>query len=267
MNLFGLPEISKELDEFTLIHRTKYLNIYMQLIQRCQSMTNEELSGYNEKHHILPKCMGGTNDKSNLVLMPVRYHIMAHIILVEIYPENFKLNYAIQLMFYSSLPKLKNVIDKHFSTRTISRIKRESVLNRSGENHPVFGNTKSDEYKQNFIKRYTGSNNPRAKSVISPGGIIYNSIKDAAKGENVAYSTLTKWLCGESSNHGWSYFKTEKYDFSNRNVEKSSKKVMSPDKISYVSIKEASLKTGIPYTTLRYWLSGRTKDNHGWIFI
>lgn len=76
--------------------------------------------------------------------------------------------------------------------------------------------------------------------------------------------TITKWLSGEISSHGWRYLEGEKTDFSNRNTENSSKKVKSPDGTIYKSIKDASNLNNIPYTTLRYWLSGRVKENHGW---
>ena len=47
---------------------------------------------------------------------------------------------------------------------------------------------------------------------------------------------------------------------------KSSKKVVSPEGILYKSIKDASLECNIAYTTLRYWLSGRVKNKHGWSY-
>ena len=41
-----------------------YHRIYKQLINKAAERT---ISGYKEKHHIIPKCMGGTNDKDNIV--------------------------------------------------------------------------------------------------------------------------------------------------------------------------------------------------------
>ena len=63
---YGLPVILKNnIDDKLYEHKNKYRNIYIRLITRCKQMTSEELSGYNEKHHILPKCMGGGNNKEN----------------------------------------------------------------------------------------------------------------------------------------------------------------------------------------------------------
>lgn len=36
---------------------------------------------YIEKHHIIPRCMGGTNDKSNIVKLTAREHFICHMLL------------------------------------------------------------------------------------------------------------------------------------------------------------------------------------------
>ena len=33
---------------------------------------------YHERHHIVPKCMGGTNDKENLIDLFAKEHYVAH---------------------------------------------------------------------------------------------------------------------------------------------------------------------------------------------
>ena len=53
---------------------------------------------YTEKHHIIPKCMGGTNDKSNLVKLTAREHYIAHKLLTKIYPNSPKLLLAHSMM-------------------------------------------------------------------------------------------------------------------------------------------------------------------------
>jgi len=39
---------------------------------------NRKLEGYTEKHHIIPKCMNGTNDPNNLVKLTAREHFLIH---------------------------------------------------------------------------------------------------------------------------------------------------------------------------------------------
>ena len=43
---------------------------------------------YTEIHHAIPKCMGGTDDETNLVCLTAREHYMAHVLLCKIYPNN-----------------------------------------------------------------------------------------------------------------------------------------------------------------------------------
>lgn len=67
-----------------------YIKIYNSLTyNKCHRNKNEGV--YYEKHHIIPKCMGGSNEESNLVLLTFREHFLAHWILSRIYPENFKI--------------------------------------------------------------------------------------------------------------------------------------------------------------------------------
>jgi len=72
-----------------------YLNIYNQLVFRSIS---RQLTEYSEKHHIIPKCMNGTNKSNNIVKLTAREHFLAHLLLVRIYPENIKLKFALKSM-------------------------------------------------------------------------------------------------------------------------------------------------------------------------
>jgi hypothetical protein len=56
---------------------------YNRLVERAKNRTVE---GYVERHHILPRCMGGTNDKANIVPLTPEEHYVAHQLLVKIYP-------------------------------------------------------------------------------------------------------------------------------------------------------------------------------------
>lgn len=49
---------------------------------------------YHERHHILPKCMGGTNDEENLIDLYAKEHYEAHHLLAEENPDEKKLIYA-----------------------------------------------------------------------------------------------------------------------------------------------------------------------------
>lgn len=61
-----------------------YEKHYNMLIERGR---NRMLNEYTEKHHVVPKCLGGTDDKENLVALTPEEHYLAHLLLVKIYPK------------------------------------------------------------------------------------------------------------------------------------------------------------------------------------
>ena len=60
-----------------------YARIYSQLMHRGKLRVC--VDGYSERHHILPRCMGGSNDSSNLVALTAREHFLAHMLLGKIH--------------------------------------------------------------------------------------------------------------------------------------------------------------------------------------
>lgn len=72
-----------------------YKKHYNLLIERAK---NRQIEGYKENHHIIPKCMGGSDDKDNLVALTPEEHYIAHQLLVKIYPKNNALVKAANMM-------------------------------------------------------------------------------------------------------------------------------------------------------------------------
>lgn len=60
----------------------KFTTWYYQLIDRANNRTVDP-NQYYETHHIIPRCMGGSNAKSNLVKFTAREHYIAHMLLVR----------------------------------------------------------------------------------------------------------------------------------------------------------------------------------------
>lgn len=87
-----------------------YNSIYEKLIQRA---IGRKLTTYTESHHIIPKCLNGTNDSSNLVDLTPEEHYLAHQLLVKMYPDNISLIYAAKMMTISS-PKSDRSKNKLF---------------------------------------------------------------------------------------------------------------------------------------------------------
>lgn len=101
-----------------------YEKIYNQLIIRSQSENREKgCDIYFEQHHIIPKCLGGSNKKENLVLLTAREHYIAHKLLCEIYPDNMKLHYAMWAMINGCTKRAGYRV----SSREYDRIKQNHV--------------------------------------------------------------------------------------------------------------------------------------------
>ena len=66
-----------------------HLNRYIQFINAILAKRPENVKfKYSEKHHILPKSMGGTNDKENLIYLSYREHYLAHYMLAKAFPNH-----------------------------------------------------------------------------------------------------------------------------------------------------------------------------------
>ena len=83
-----------------------YRNIYEQLILKGQART---LTVYSERHHIIPRCMGGTDDPINIVRLTAEEHYVAHQLVVKIYPTNVSLvNAAMAMTKHTSNRRMNN---------------------------------------------------------------------------------------------------------------------------------------------------------------
>ena len=79
-----------------------YQRIHDAIIERAR---NRKLEDYKERHHIIPRCMGGTNTPDNLVDLTAREHFIIHKLLCEIYTTETKLHYALWRMMNSQSKK------------------------------------------------------------------------------------------------------------------------------------------------------------------
>jgi hypothetical protein len=72
-----------------------YQRIYNQIIEKAKSENRRKYDEiYYESHHILPRCLGGSDILENKVLLTAKEHFLCHWLLVRIYPESSKLAYA-----------------------------------------------------------------------------------------------------------------------------------------------------------------------------
>lgn len=110
----------------------KYKKIYDSLILRARQREKKE-NEYYEKHHVVPKCIGGSNDENNIVELTLREHFFAHRLLTYIYPNEKNIIFALWMI----------------TTMTLSSLKKRDV----GElnNYPRLVNLMQDFNQKNWI--------------------------------------------------------------------------------------------------------------------
>lgn len=68
-----------------------YETHYDRLMERAKDRI---LEGYTEKHHVNPRCLGGSNDSDNIVVLTAEEHYVAHLLLIKMYPGDLSLLWA-----------------------------------------------------------------------------------------------------------------------------------------------------------------------------
>lgn len=114
-----------------------YQKIYNSIIARSAGRKKLKVSDpdfvYYEKHHIIPRCVGGNNDLANLAYLTAEEHWVAHLLLVKIYPGQAKLVFACQAMSMCSknnqrtTNKLFGWIREKYATETSARRKGQAI--------------------------------------------------------------------------------------------------------------------------------------------
>lgn len=160
-----------------------YQKIYNQIIERAK---NRILKGYKEKHHILPKCLGGKDDKDNLVELTAREHFLCHMLLCEIYPNENKLRHALFLMaMVKNRVKEKTYV---IGSRVYERLKNEYSQMLTGKKQ----SQETRDKKSKAMKGKNVSNETKQKiSETNSGREITwgNKISDSLKGRKMPWRT------------------------------------------------------------------------------
>lgn len=82
----------------TTVRSPLYQQRYLSFINSCK---NQTIIGYSETHHIVPRCLGGTDKPSNLIKLTARQHYVAHWMLWKTYSSH-KLMHAFIMMYNSA---------------------------------------------------------------------------------------------------------------------------------------------------------------------
>ena len=144
-----------------------YENIYNALVEKAKvrGLDKSQHEGYFEIHHIVPRCLGGSDEKDNLIMFTGREHFIAHMLLWKSYPENVSLMRAAFLMSNRKVSKINSTNYESLKLK-ISEVSSELY---SGENNPFYGKRHSEETKLKFKDRPSkkGKDNPNFGKKLS----------------------------------------------------------------------------------------------------
>lgn len=162
-----------------------YNNHYTKLINNSlrRGLDKSLLGYYTEAHHIIPRCIGGIDDKSNLVLLTPEEHLIAHKLLIKIHkniePEKYRnLVLSVVAMCMGSHKnrhtnksfgwvRIKHAESLHGEGNTFYRkthtdntkqliSEKAKIRYKDKANHPSFGRTRSDTTKALIGKKSKG---------------------------------------------------------------------------------------------------------------
>jgi len=139
-----------------------YRKIYEALIEKASRRT---LEGYYEIHHIVPKCLGGCDDKTNLIALTPEEHFLAHQLLVKIHPNENKLVYAAAMMTLHNSDnrvnnKLYGWLKRKKNERTSLLMREDWIRNRDRRIEAAVKSASTDlnkEAKRAQMKSFWGS--------------------------------------------------------------------------------------------------------------
>jgi len=138
----------------------------------------EKPEGYHELHHIISRCLGGSDDTSNLVWLTPIEHLQAHKLLIDAFPEEVKLKQAYWFMSHLDGRELSPQEYLDLRTKCLDGLKTNLGKNFSEEWRKNIGKahknkTISEEHKKlnsKFMKALM-ENDPTARENSRKGGL------------------------------------------------------------------------------------------------
>ena len=233
------------IDTETYNKNTEWFKIaYNNLVEKAKTrgLNKRKLGYYTEKHHIVPKCMGGKNERSNYVLFTFREHLVAHELLARIYDDVVDLKHVLYFMYHGSNKKHK--IEIRMTSRQLEELRIASIefLSKKFKGRKVKREWVEKANKTKALHKKL--NLPRKKiSVENRIGMVFSEerkrkISESMKGKTISNETRKK----QSISHG--------------------KKIQGPDGTIYNSITECSEKTGITRRKLGYWIQNNPEKGY-----
>jgi len=148
-----------------LFLNNKYTKWYFNIIETAKQEKRTKGKIYYEKHHIVPKSLGGQLEKNNEILLTAKEHYICHLLLIKMVKTNkhkTKMAFALHGMRKSNskgnkryYSKLYESIRIHFSHLT------------SGKNNPFYGKGHFGKNNHFYGKTHTKKTKAKIKEALS----------------------------------------------------------------------------------------------------
>ena len=111
---------------------------------------------YHERHHIIPRCMDGTDEEENLIDLFAREHFEAHRLLALENPQNEKLKYAWWAMcsFSGSSKKRDKIAPEEYEE---VRTEFANICSKkfSGKGNPMYGSHRTGKDNPHYGRKHS----------------------------------------------------------------------------------------------------------------
>jgi hypothetical protein len=135
-----------------LFLQNKYTSWYFAIINKAKEKT---ANGYTEKHHIIPKTLGGKNDKSNIVVLTAREHFVCHLLLTKMLLDDnrHKMVYALHMLSNASNKKHQRYTPSSKLYEYERKLFAETHSLRMKQNHPFTNPVNRIKHQLSIDKR------------------------------------------------------------------------------------------------------------------
>ena len=137
----------------------KYQKIYWKLIEKRRAYPLNKTDYYCESHHIIPKSLGGSNDKDNLVLLTAREHFVAHLLLSKITEgdSKIKMYWSLHRMAFGSINRFSSKDYDWFRKRHSTFLKENHHSKRIENWSYIMSSAVKKQWENNVSRRKTTS--------------------------------------------------------------------------------------------------------------
>jgi hypothetical protein len=214
-----------------------YKRLYDRIIDKSTSFKRKKGDGnYYERHHIIPRAIGGSDTIENFVLLTAKEHFVCHHLLTKFTTGSDKMKMC--FAFWAMCNQLSGDVQRHYKVnaatyqyakqqfaksnskkhkgkkiaqKNVDLLRERMIANnpmkgRKGSKNPLFGLSRPEHVKQKIREAKAANKmfHPTFKGVyLTPAGNFLSAC-DAAKANNLNGTTILK-RCTKIVVPGWGF--------------------------------------------------------------